>query len=592
VQLEEVKVGNKTAALVLATPARHSRKPVREVNVQSNSNASPIRAAIYLRMSDDRQENSIDRQRSQVLPYAEKQGYSIVKEYVDEGIAGDEIARRPAFQQLLAEAAAGRFKAILCDDQDRFGRFDSIDAGEIIAPLRRKGVWLDTVAQVRNDWDDFASRMMGGIRQEMRAQESVANSRRVLSAMLLRARDGAYQGGSIHYGYRHEPDLSRGKNGKRLVPDGHRADVVRFIFRRYDEGATLGQIARELHDRGAFSPRGQAFWSRSVLWELLQKRAYVGDAVWGQKPRGKYHRSAGAGKLAVTPRADKKKVKRAPAEEWIVRENDHEPLIDRELFARVQARLRGNKKRTTPHVGGGDFVLTKMLTCGHCGGLLLGATRKGNRVYSCGTYIRYGKDRCGLHTVRESVIVRLLIRKLQELFLDPDNLAALRAEMRSLEESNKSEANLERMRKRVELLAGKIERGGARLLELPKEVLPEASAALAAIKRERDGLLAEIDRVQRVSPVADLEQVIEAAEKTIWSLQDAVEKEDWPLFREAIRELIHHVELHWSHHKAGKRVMSRLEHGVIYLHGKAEGQNLFSPVCRGRSFHAPRCPPT
>src|SRR6516164_5162255 len=133
-----------------------------------STNGDLVDAAVYYRMSDDKQENSIDRQRSQVLPYAQTHRYRIVAEYTDEGIPGDEIHKRREFQRLLRDAQAGLFTAILCDDKDRFGRFDSIDAGEVIAPLRRKGVWLDTVAQVRNDWDDFASRMMGGIRQEMR----------------------------------------------------------------------------------------------------------------------------------------------------------------------------------------------------------------------------------------------------------------------------------------------------------------------------------------------------------------------------------------------------------------------------------------
>ena len=109
----------------------------------SEHHSMPVNAVDYYRMSDPRQDTSIERQQSQVLPYALKQGYRIVRTHVDEGIPGDEIAKRKAFQRMLRDAQAGLFDVILCDDKDRFGRFDSIDLGEVVAPLRRKGVRLE-----------------------------------------------------------------------------------------------------------------------------------------------------------------------------------------------------------------------------------------------------------------------------------------------------------------------------------------------------------------------------------------------------------------------------------------------------------------
>ena len=62
--------------------------------------------------------------------------------------------KRPEFRTMIRDAEVrGDFKAILCLDQDRFGRFDSIEAGEWISPLRRVGVELVTVCQGRIDWD-------------------------------------------------------------------------------------------------------------------------------------------------------------------------------------------------------------------------------------------------------------------------------------------------------------------------------------------------------------------------------------------------------------------------------------------------------
>src|SRR5262249_32256585 len=142
---------------------------------------APIRAAVYLRMSTNDQENSIERQRSQVIPYADRQGYSIVGEYTDEGIPGDEVERRKDFKRLLADAEAGAFDCIVCDDRDRFGRFDSIDYGYYVKPLRDRGVWLESVAQGKLDWHSFVGRISDTVQQEGKQMEAQAISRRVLS---------------------------------------------------------------------------------------------------------------------------------------------------------------------------------------------------------------------------------------------------------------------------------------------------------------------------------------------------------------------------------------------------------------------------
>ena len=85
------------------------------------------RAVLYLRMSSDHQEQSIPSQRAELTAYAKRQGYTIVGEYVDEAISGDDTHKRVGF--LAMRDAAAAFDVVLCWDQDRFGRFDLLDAG-------------------------------------------------------------------------------------------------------------------------------------------------------------------------------------------------------------------------------------------------------------------------------------------------------------------------------------------------------------------------------------------------------------------------------------------------------------------------------
>src|SRR5262245_46792682 len=160
------------------------------------------RAVCYYRMSSDRQETSIPDQRVEVEALAAKSGYQIVRAYKDEGISGDATEKRRGFQQMLRDAKEkGDFEVILCWDQDRFGRFDQLEAGYWIKPLRDAGVRLETVAQGRIDWDDFAGRIVYAVQQEGKHAFLRDLSRNSVRGMHRRAKDGGWLGGPVPYGH-------------------------------------------------------------------------------------------------------------------------------------------------------------------------------------------------------------------------------------------------------------------------------------------------------------------------------------------------------------------------------------------------------
>ena len=111
-------------------------------------------------MSDDRQERSIADQRAELLAYATKHGYRILREYTDAGVSGDDTKRRAGFLRMREDSQKGEFQVVLSWDQDRFGRFDPIEGGYWILPFRNAGVRLETIAQGRIDWNDFAGRLL------------------------------------------------------------------------------------------------------------------------------------------------------------------------------------------------------------------------------------------------------------------------------------------------------------------------------------------------------------------------------------------------------------------------------------------------
>src|SRR5262245_41582493 len=160
-----------------------------------------IPAAEYYRMSTDDQETSIPSQQAIVRPYAKANGYRIVATYQDEAISGDDTDKRRGFQQMIADAKAGRFKAILCWDQDRFGRFDSLEAGYWIHPRRQAGGVLVTVTDGVVNWDDFTGRVMYSLKQETKHQYLRDLSRVVMRGMLDLAKAGQWVSGRPPLGY-------------------------------------------------------------------------------------------------------------------------------------------------------------------------------------------------------------------------------------------------------------------------------------------------------------------------------------------------------------------------------------------------------
>ena len=141
-------------------------------------------------MSDERQEHSIPAQRQELLRYAEKHNYRVLREYLDEAISGDDTRRRVGFLRMREDAQQGEFSVVLCWDQDRFGRFDPIEGGYWILPFRDAGVRLETIAQGKIDWNDFAGRLIYLVQQEGKHAYLRDLSRNVTRGFLNAAKNG------------------------------------------------------------------------------------------------------------------------------------------------------------------------------------------------------------------------------------------------------------------------------------------------------------------------------------------------------------------------------------------------------------------
>jgi DNA invertase Pin-like site-specific DNA recombinase len=519
-----------------------------------------IRAAAYYRMSKDEQEHSIDRQRGQVLPYAARKGYEIIREYKDEGIQGwKDGDKRPDFRRMLEDGRAGHFEVILCDDVDRFGRFDPLKYGAVVVPLREAGVRLETVAQGPIDWDDTLSALNDAIRMAFRKEESNNTSRRILTRFILMAREGIWVNGTPPYGYAKDPQT------KKLVPgDPAHVKVVKWLFQTYaTKDVSLRWLVEELCQRAVPSPKGKKRWSPQALYKMLSNRNYLGDLHWNETTKGEFQEIIGQSVVKRKIKGERRK----PAADWIIVQESHEALVDRETFEMVQAKLAGHKVHTTPWVGGGDWLLSGLMTCGHCGNRMVGTAKWGKRVYLCNGYNKWGKTVCHHNIIHEAPLVAYLVRKLQEDFLNPDNLQKAREEIRRQdeEEHRPDPSQAKSLRAKVSDLERRIGQATERLPVIPSDLLVDYAEMIRRLKDERNRALEDLAATEGRDDYRNAEEQLAEAEAYLWRLREAIQAAEPSEVRAVLREFISRIELFWEHEQRGKFTKGRFMRGLIYI---------------------------
>jgi len=327
-------------------------------------------AVLYARVSSREQEQegySIQAQQRLLRAYAEKQGFAIVREFVDVETA--KATGRKAFGEMLTHLR--RLKGehiVLVEKTDRLYRnFEDQVTLEKLNPeihFVKTGNILSKNAKAQ-------TKFMHGIEMVSAKYYSDNLREEVMKGMLEKARQGIYPG-RAPFGYRN--------NRATREIDVHpvHSEIVRDIFRLYAAGnmplTVLRKTIREQYGKTL---------SRAYLHTILKNRVYVGLFVWGGvEYRGK-----------------------------------HEPLISIELFDAVQAALQGHHRGKYGKV---DIAFRGMLTCAHDGCSLTGERKKEQYVYyRCTGY----RGKCALPRFREEQIAERMGAVLQDISI-PEAIVA------------------------------------------------------------------------------------------------------------------------------------------------------------------------
>jgi len=354
-----------------------------------------LTAAAYARYSTDHQtSSSIEYQMRKIEEYCDQNGIEIVSRYQDEAYSGTNT-NRPAFQELCADARKHNFQAVVIYDISRGSR----DVSDWFGFRREMALYQiqvisveDNIGDILNPADYLTELITVGL-----GQHHVLTSRqKSMDSIATKAKTGQFLGGVPNFGY----DIVNGQ----YVINPTESAIVKKMFQMYANGQSYDDILKEIgHVRGK---RGRII-GRNTIHYILRNERYIGVYTWCKyhyKVMGKY-----AGKT--------------PNENAVRLENAIPPIIDREIWEKVQKRMNDRKKNAV-NKAKREYLLSGLIECAACGSAYVGhtSTHKGheNRYYMCGAkYRNHTCDACNLNADHvETFVVQNLKAYLLELDFD------------------------------------------------------------------------------------------------------------------------------------------------------------------------------
>ncbi len=359
-------------------------------------------AVIYARYSGggNQRDCSIEQQVADCETYARHNNLRIIKIYADHALSGTND-KRPQFQQMLRDAAHGKWKYVICWKIDRFAR-NRYDSATYKFRLKKNGV---SVLYAKESIPDGPEGILLESILEGSAEYYSANlAQNVRRGMMFNAQQCKVNSGNLPFGY------AKGSDGK-FALNPAQADVVREIFSKFLEGYSFAELANDLNSRGIRTARGNR-WNKNSFHAMLKNESYIGI----------YHYSD------------------------IRVEGGMPSIISTEQFAEVQRRLATKKNPQGRHRDKGEYLLTGKLKCGHCDAYMVGLSgtgKHGELHYYYGCQNHFKSKTCNKRNVPRDWIERLVVKSTLDYVLQDEVIQWMADSVMEFQRRESSSAQLE-----------------------------------------------------------------------------------------------------------------------------------------------------
>ena len=385
---------------------------------QENQKITALYCRISLDDGGDSESMSISNQKIMLRDFAEKNGMFQYEYYVDDGYTGRNF-NRPAFQRMIADIEAGKIGCVITKDLSRLGR-NYIEAGsyiEIFFPkhsVRYIAITdgVDSLTRQEMDITPFKN-----ILNDMYSRDI---SKKVLSGITIRSRQGKFCGGTPPLGLMRDPE-----DKGHLIIDPKTAPIIRKIYDYALDGLGCMRISKKLMEEkipvthvksNTERQENYYYWAGSRISHILRNPFYKGAHLVFRT----HQKGIRSNTYNIIPR-----------EEWEIIENCHEAIVSPEEWDKVQElidrrpTIQGN---SCPYYN----IFHGLVYCATCGKSMqvryekVGRTNK-NRFtgeqrepidkayYICQTYNRLGKSACTSHKLEARDLYDLVLKDIQEL---------------------------------------------------------------------------------------------------------------------------------------------------------------------------------
>ena len=489
----------------MARPAKR-RQQATEIQVPAAEQFSVIhKTAIYARLSREdnlNQSDSIENQLSLLHDYVGNRPYlQLVGTYIDNGYTGTDFDR-PEWQKLMEAVRAKEVDCIVVKDLSRLGR-NYIETGEFLEKIC-PFFGIRFIA-INDNFDTDTTEASGQLSVSL---SNIINdyyakdiSRKVSSALRSKMENGEFIGSWEKYGY-----LKDENNKNQLIINPETAPVVKQIFLWRSEGMSYMGINKKLNDSGIPSPgqykanRGIVtnnnqkdrviLWNKHMVTEILKDITYLGHLA---QRKGSQCLYAGIS------------FHRTEEQDWIVVENTHEPIIEQELFDKVQAINNAAAEKAKTNSGKYDHlpkavnIYGKKFTCADCGSvikLVRSFSTKKDKVYftfKCPTYAEHGTRACNAKKMRKADLDEAVLSAMEaqlDLFVDmQDSLHRLLAMKKAMANQSQQKDEIKSLKKKLDHKKGLF---SGLYRDLREGLITDEDYAQA-----REIILADIDRMEK-----------------------------------------------------------------------------------------------
>jgi len=448
------------------------------------------RVAAYCRVSTDSEEqlNSYAAQKNYYTQKIEENpDWEMAGVFADEGLSGTSMKKRKEFNRMIAACKRGRIDMILTKSLSRFAR-NTVDCLKMVRLLKAQGIGVIFEKENINtltESSEFLITLFSGFAQA--ESESMRES-------IIWGQHKSAEAGHVTFQYKKMLGYRRGPDGGPEIVRSE-AETVRRIYQRYLEGASLGDIKRELEADSVPTAEAVEGWSYQVIQNILTNEKYCGDALLF--------------KTRTLDCISKKAVKNTGEWPMVFIENNHEGIVPKAVFLRVQEEMarRASKRKVMQKHGrteqgkySAKYALTELLVCGECGSPYKRCTwaRNGKKriVWRCVSRLEFGTKYCHCSpTLDEERLHRAILGALNEYGAARSEAADSALELARMAQGSTGGGDEAALRQRLDELTAE----QATLLDMVLKDMDntELNARMKALAEEKQGLLEQLMALQQ-----------------------------------------------------------------------------------------------